>query len=216
MENVEKRRLNKTYRIASFHSKRYNQEKLRAENSMNTVQPIRDAQIISQIKKLLQDRGSKYYIMFVIGLNTGLRVSDILKLRAGDVRDKDHITLTEKKTGKYNRFLINNQLKKEIDSYLAGAKLTDDEFIIYSRKGENQPLSRIQAYKILNSAAKNFNITDVGTHTMRKTFGYWHYKQYKDVAVLQNIFNHAAPSITLKYIGINDDAKDNTLKDFFL
>jgi len=183
---------------------------------MRTVQPIRDAQIISQLKKLLQDRGSKYYIMFVIGLNTGLRVSDILKLRACDVRDKDHITLTEKKTGKYNRFLINNQLKKEIDSYLTGVKLSDNEYIIFSRKGENQPLSRIQAYKILNDAAKELNITDIGTHTMRKTFGYWHYKQYKDVAVLQNIFNHAAPSITLKYIGIDDDTKDNTLKDFFL
>jgi len=183
---------------------------------MNTVQPIRDAQVISQVKKLLLDKGGKYYIMFVIGLNTGLRVSDILKLRAGDVRGKDHITLTEKKTGKYNRFLINVQLRKEIDDYLAGARLADDEYIIYSRQGENQPLSRIQAYRVLNSAARELNIADVGTHTMRKTFGYWHYKQYKDVAVLQDIFNHAAPSVTLRYIGINDDTKDNTLKDFFL
>lgn len=36
----------------------------------------------------------------------------------------------------------------------------------------------------------------MGTHTLRKTFGYWHYKQYKDVAILQDIFNHSAPSIT--------------------
>ena len=183
---------------------------------MRTVQPIRDAQIISQIKKLLQDRGSKYYIMFVIGLNTGLRVSDILKLRAGDVRDKNHITLTEKKTGKYNRFLINTQLKKEIDSYLAGVILTDDQYIIYSRQGENQPLSRIQAYRVLNDAAGELNLDEIGTHTMRKTFGYWHYRQYKDIAILQDIFNHSAPSVTLRYIGINDDTKDNTLKDFFL
>jgi hypothetical protein len=51
---------------------------------------------------------------------------------------------------------------------------------------------------------------------MRKTFGYWYYKQYKDMAILQDIFNHSAPSVTLRYIGINDDVKDDTLKDFFL
>lgn len=59
-------------------------------------------------------------------------------------------------------------------------------------------------------------MAEVGTHTLRKTFGYWHYKQYKDVAILQDIFNHSAPSITLRYIGINDDVKDNTIENFYL
>ena len=52
-------------------------------------------------------------------------------------------------------------------------------------------------------------------YTYKNDPGDLRYKQYKDVAILQDIFNHAAPSITLKYIGINDDVKDNTLKDFF-
>lgn len=183
---------------------------------MKTVQPIRDAQTISQVKRHLQDRGSKYYIMFVIGLNTGLRISDILNLRTADIKGKSHVTLKEKKTGKNKRLLINDQLKMEIDSYINSVGLTDDDFIIGSRKGENRHITRIQAYRVLNDVAAELNLTEIGTHTMRKTFGYWHYKQYKDVAILQDIFNHAAPSITLKYIGINDDAKDNTLKDFFL
>ena len=183
---------------------------------MKTVQPIRDAKIISQVKKLLQDRGNKYYIMFVIGLNTGLRIGDILSLRTADIRGKSHVTLTEKKTGKNKRFLINEQLKKEIDSYIDSAGLTDDDYIIVSRKGENKPITRIQAYRVLSDAAGELDLAEIGTHTMRKTFGYWHYKTYKDVAILQDIFNHSAPSITLKYIGINDDMKDNTLKDFFL
>ena len=183
---------------------------------MKTVQPIRDTKIISQVKKLLQVRGSKYYIMFVIGLNTGLRIGDILNLRTADIKGKSHVTLTEKKTGKYKRFLINDQLKKEIDCYIDNAGLADDNYIIVSRKGENQPITRIQAYRVLSEVAGELNLTEIGTHTMRKTFGYWHYKQHKDVAILQDIFNHSAPSITLKYIGINDDAKDSTLKDFFL
>ena len=183
---------------------------------MKTVQPIRDAQIISQVKQRLKDRGAKYYIMFVIGLNTGLRIGDILNLTAADLKDKSHVTISEKKTGKYKRFLINGQLKKEIDAYIDGAQLAGGDYIVASRKGDNRPISRVQAYRILNDVAGELNLAEIGTHTMRKTFGYWHYRQFKDVALLQDIFNHSAPSVTLRYIGINDDTKDNTLKDFFL
>jgi integrase len=183
---------------------------------MKTVQPIRDAQIISQVKQRLQNRGAKYYIMFVIGLNTGLRIGDILNLTAADVKDKTHVTINEKKTGKYKRFLINQQLKKEIDGYLDSAQLAGGDYIVVSRKGDNRPISRVHAYRILNDVAQQLNLSEIGTHTMRKTFGYWHYQQFKDVALLQDIFNHSAPSVTLRYIGINDDIKDNTLKDFFL
>ena len=183
---------------------------------MKTVQPIRDAKIISQLKKFLQDKDNKYYIMFIIGLNTGLRISDILNLKVSDIKDKTHVTITEKKTGKYKRFLINGQLKKEIDDYINISGLSDNDYIVVSRKGMNRPISRIQAYRILNAAAAELRLEEIGTHTMRKTFGYWHYKQHKDIAILQDIFNHSAPSITLKYIGINDDVKDNTLKDFFI
>jgi integrase len=51
---------------------------------------------------------------------------------------------------------------------------------------------------------------------MRKTFGYWHYQQYHDVAMLQTIFNHSSPSITLRYIGINQDEIDKSYRDFSL
>lgn len=56
----------------------------------------------------------------------------------------------------------------------------------------------------------------IGTHTMRKTFGYWHYKQFRDVAELQKILNHSYPEITLKYIGITDEQIENNLKNFVL
>jgi integrase len=183
---------------------------------MNRVQPIRDAKTISEVKRLLQEMNSKYYIMFVIGLNTGLRISDILNLKAADIKGKNHVTVTEIKTGKTKRFLINDQLQKEIERYIDAAGLADDQYIIGSRKGKNRPITRVQAYRALNNAAKELQLNEIGTHTMRKTFGYWHYRQYKDIAMLQDIFNHTSPSVTLKYIGINDDAKDSTLKDFFL
>ena len=181
---------------------------------MKLVQPIREKKKINAMKTLLKAKGEKYYIMFRIGVNVGLRVSDILNLKVGDVRAKDHVTITEKKTGKTKRFLIPAALQKEIDTYIKD--MTDDEYLIQSRKGNNKPITRIQAYRVLNDIAEQIGIEEVGTHTMRKTFGYHHYQQNKDIAILQDIFNHSAPSITLRYIGINDDMKDNTLKDFDL
>ena len=58
-------------------------------------------------------------------------------------------------------------------------------------------------------------VESIGTHTMRKTFGYWFYKQTKDVAMLQDILNHSTPQITLKYIGINKEEKDHVLDTFY-
>lgn len=94
--------------------------------------------------------------------------------------------------------------------------MNDNEYLFQSRKGENEPITRVQAYRILNTVADKLGVEEVGTHTLRKTFGYWHYKQYKDVIILQDIFNHSAPSITLKYIGITDDIKDKTIENFYL
>ena len=59
-------------------------------------------------------------------------------------------------------------------------------------------------------------LESVGTHSLRKTFGYHHYQKHKDVALLQELFNHSAPSVTLDYIGVNQDLMDETIKDFYL
>ena len=183
---------------------------------MKVVQPIRDPKKIRAMKNNLKARDYKYYILFVIGINTGLRVSDVLKLKVSDVEGKDHVTINEQKTGKVKRFLINAPLKKELSDYIKAYGLHEGDFLIQSRKGVNEPISRVQAYRILSEEGHIIGLDEVGTHTMRKTFGYHHYKKYHDVAILQDIFNHSAPSITLRYIGITDDMKDATLQDFFL
>lgn len=180
---------------------------------MDLVQPIRDKKVIEQFKNELLKNGYRDYMMFIIGINTGLRISDILNLKISDVRDKTHITIAEKKTKKNKRFMINTMLKADIDKYIT--TMNDNDWLFPSRKGD-KAISRVQAYRILNKVAEKLGVEEIGTHTLRKTFGYWHYKQYKDVAILQDIFNHSAPSITLKYIGINDDVKDKTIENFYL
>jgi len=150
----------------------------------------------------------------VLGINTGLRIGDMLQLKVEDVRNKTHILLKEQKTGKTKKFFINSALRDEIDKYIKN--MADYEYLFQSRNGSNQPLSRSQAYRIFNKAGKEVGLDSISCHSTRKTFGYHHYKQHKDVALLQELFNHSAPSITLDYIGINQDVMDNSLENFYL
>lgn len=177
---------------------------------MNTVEPIREKSLITDISNYLRDISERDYVLFVFGIFTGLRISDILKLKVRDVRDRDYISIREKKTGKEKRFPFNDRLKPVIRDYIAGKK--DYEYLFKSRKGKNEPITRQQAYNILNKAADAFDLYAIGTHTLRKTFGYHMYQQTKDAVTIQKILNHSDISITLRYIGITQDMQDSTMK----
>ena len=183
---------------------------------MKEVQPIRSKRKLAAVSRYLKNQDEKYYIMFLLGCHTGLRVSDILSLRAGNVYGSDHVTISEKKTGKQKRFLINKKLQAELKKYIDSHDLMDEEYLIKSRKGDNKPISRVQAYRVLNDAAQACGIDEIGTHSMRKTFGYHYYKATHDVATLQKLFNHSSQRITLRYIGIESEQIDESLKDFYL
>ena len=184
----------------------------------STVQPIRSIKQIDSIKKILWVQSLRDWLLFTLGINSGLRVSDLLKLKVGDVQNEkgkinEYITVKEQKTKKAKRFPINKTSQKAIKEYLASREYDSDTYLFESRKrdsnGNSKPISRIQAYEIINSAARRVGIEDpIGTHTMRKTFGYHAYHNGCSVELLQQIFNHAAPSVTLRYIGITQDDID--------
>lgn len=180
---------------------------------MNFVEPIRDKAKLDELKTLLKKQSARNGFLLNFGVNTGLRISDILPLKVADVRGKSHILITEKKTGKRKRFKINQQLQDAIRIYTEG--LADDEYLFASSK-RPQPITRVRAYQILNGAARKIGLTEVGTHTLRKTFGYHFYQRTRDIATLQMIFNHSHPSITLRYIGITQDLIDEAVDGFSL
>lgn len=153
-------------------------------------------------------------MLFVLGINSGLRISDMLKLKVKDVRGKSHLVLREQKTAKNKRFLINSNLRQELEEYTK--EMEAEEYLFQSRIGKNKPLSRFQAYRILSTAGRKLGLENIGCHSTRKTFGYHHYKQHKDVALLQKLFNHSSPSITLDYIGITQDIIDQSIENFSL
>jgi len=177
---------------------------------MNFVEPIRQQGLIHDIAAHLKRRSERDYIMFLIGVYTGLRISDILKLKVRDVRNKNYIILREQKTGKQQTLEINPYLKRELAKYIINKD--DDEYLIKSRQNLDKPLTRVQAYRILKGAAKHFRLQSIGCHTLRKTFGYHFYQQYKDVVTLQQILNHSHPSVTLRYIGIEQETKNTAIR----
>lgn len=182
---------------------------------MNTVEPIRDKKLVNDIAEYLRIRSERNFVMFVFGIYSGLRISDILEQRVRDVRDangkiKSHIYIREKKTGKEKRFVINDELKDVLQEYVQDKP--GYEYLFKSRKGLNKPITREYAYQILRDAAQAFRLESIGTHTMRKTFGYHLYQETKDAVSLQKIFNHSHVSITLLYIGVTQDMKDNMVK----
>lgn len=188
---------------------------------IENVEPLRTSEDINKMLFAI-GRGSGAYpkrpelaerdvLLFLIGINTGLRVNDIVKLKVKDVM-KDTFYISEGKTYKKREINI-SMLRAEIDRYIKDRP--EDEYLFKSQKGSNH-ITTTQVYRILSSAGAYVGFDYIGTHTMRKTFGYHHYKQYKDVAILQEIFNHDAPSVTRRYIGIRQDEINESLNGFRL
>ena len=108
------------------------------------------------------------------------------------------------------KILINKELKMELKEYCKGKQ--HYEYLFQSREGGNNPITRTRAYQILLDTGDVFGI-HISCHTLRKTFGYTHYKQNNDVVYLMEIFNHATPRITLRYIGVMQDELDKSTED---
>lgn len=179
---------------------------------MKSVDPIRDKELISEILEWLKQRNYRDYLMFLIGINTGLRISDILKLRYSDFKGT-HLYITEIKTKKKKEIPINSVLRNEFKNL----KPSNPKALIFkSRQGRHKAIGRKRAYQIMQDVGKEFGIENIGTHTLRKTFGYHYMQNGGDIEVLKVMFNHSDSSITARYIGINKKMVDNAYKSFGL
>lgn len=182
---------------------------------MELVEPITKIEDIELMKRYFLHKNYRDYVLFNLGINCGLRISDLLALKVSDLRNKDKITIREKKTKKHKHQKLPFPVYEMLQEFIKDKP--SDEYVFKSRESDNKPITRQQARYIIKSAAKECGIeVNVATHTLRKTFGYHFYKKTKDVALLQNIFNHSSPSITLIYIGIKQENMDNAMSDFYI
>ena len=195
---------------------------------MKITQPIRDIAELKKIKKYYREvkPNKRNSLLVVCGLNTALRISDILKLRWKDVYNenllsfKSHIDVKEQKTGKKTTVFINKNLKEAFASFLKDiiakkGKLCEvmEQFIFLGQKSTDKPISRIQAFRIISEAAKKCLLSHkVSCHSLRKTFGYHAWKKGVSPALLTSIYNHSSYKITTRYLGIEQDDRDEVFE----
>lgn len=164
-------------------------------------------------------------MLFLVGINVGIRASDLRTLRFDfflndDYSFKDFYTLQPKKQRKQHKFVklyFNQTVKKAITDYLSEYPVTDlDTYLFTSRKG-TEPISVGSLWRIIKDTAEEAGIKNknIGSHTLRKTFGYhvWHEAQDKNKAlvILCKCFNHSSVATTMHYIGL----MDNEISDMF-
>lgn len=194
---------------------------------MSTTQPIRNKNALKNLKNYYQDTKTnlRNYTIIVMGLNTALRINDILHLTYDMVyqnnKVREHIVVKEHKTGKENRILINKETRNVLAKYrkeLIKTKMymEGNPYLFPSPKKAGAPLSRYQAYRMITAAAEALDIGEnISCHSLRKTFGYHAWKQGTDQIVLMAIFNHSSFAITRRYLCIEQDDKDAVFRNIY-
>lgn len=182
--------------------------------TINVVSPIRDKKQLEAVKGYLRGKNKRDYLLFMVGISSALRISDILSLKVKDVwngkKPVDYVDLNEKKTGKYKRFPVTINLSKAIKEYMVEYKGKPNDFLFVSRVGENKPITRQYANMMLNQACDMIGITEpFGSHGMRKTWGYWAFKQGISLDYISIALNHRSIAETKRYLGLLQEDLDN-------
>ena len=196
-----------------------------------TVQPIRSQSDRNAMDIYLMHRNLRDRVMFVLGIYMGRRISDLVSLNVRDVAYIDmkgrlciceRLVIQERKTGKFADLIIQPKVRRILSKYLRqrrkhcetlGALL--NEPLLKSKKPRRNGQYRItrrHALRVLTNAAKVCGLKyKIGTHSLRKTFGYIQHQNGTSIELIQKMLNHSSPEITLSYIGITRDDMDEAM-----
>lgn len=191
---------------------------------MGKTQPIKEIEQINLLKNYFLEKGElRNYALIVTGLNTSLRISDIVSLRWQDVYNykendyKKHLSIIEKKTKKVNTVAINSAIVTALTLLSQKSIPLPDRYIFLSQKGDNLPITRNRAFTIIRSASEALGFEEnISCHSLRKTFGYQAWKQGVPPALLMSIYNHSSYEITKRYLGIHQDERDQVFQNILL
>ncbi len=179
---------------------------------MTEVRPIKDRAKIGAIKDYLRKKSLRDYLLFVAGCNLAIRVSDLLSLKVSDVRDsqgniRKFVRLTESKN-KNNRVLaVNKTLEEALRLFFCNGPVLEKEAYLFRGEGRDTAMTRQNAYLIISGACRAVGLEGGGYafHSLRKTWGYFAYKQNVKLEAIMVKFGHKSPGVTLRYIGIEQE-----------
>jgi integrase len=178
------------------------------KGSRITVDPIRNEKDIKSIAKFLYDN-PRDHLLFIIGINNGLRAGDLLKLKVKDLRylkAGETLIIKEGKTGKPNVLAVNKTVYKALKHYFETVRPMDDDYLFKSKKGENNPLTIQAVNNYIKKWTRAINLKgNYGAHTLRKTWGYIQRIKFGvGFEIICKRFNHSNPAVTMRYLGIED------------
>ena len=179
----------------------------------NTVEPIRSARKIIAIKHILKaEKNPRNYLLFTLGINSALRISDLLALKIKDVLNrageiKGNIYIRQMKTGKEVSPRINDSIREALEHYFKNTTKYDMEDYLFKSKRSNKALDKVQSWNLVNSWCREVGLESgqYGTHTLRKTWGYMARKQGVDLSLIMHKLGQSSIAVTKLYIGITSD-----------
>jgi integrase len=187
------------------------------------VEPIRTINAINNLKQHLAP-SPRNFALFVVGINTAYRASELLSMRLGQVRHLqpgDRIEIKQKKTKKYRAVTMNTTcfeavqtLLKHLDRQALRTKdrsWVDDGAYLFAGRRSDRPLSVPTLNNLVKDWCRRANLKrNYGSHTLRKTWGYMQRtKQDTPIPLLMQAFGHASQQQTLAYLCIQDEEIDS-------
>lgn len=181
---------------------------------MKFVDPIRDPKKISQIKNLLRGQGNiRDLLLFTLGINAALRISDLLSLRVRDLFEsdltiRDNFEIQEKKTGKTNRITITPKVKETLQMYASVySQIVQDKdnFVFFQKKTYplgSKPIWRKMSWVLLSNIGKDVGLKSIAWHSLRKTW--WLHARLNGIPmeIVQEKLQHSNAAVTRRYLGI--------------
>jgi len=192
---------------------------LRTSKGMRRVAPI-TAKQVELVREsihvgMFADRNE---FMFLLLLNTALRISDALTITVKMVKDQDYLDIVEKKTGKAKHFAMNNDLKNTISDYVKD--MDDSDFLFQSKDrdkdGNRRAISRIQASRIFKEATLKVGIKNANCHSWRKSYARGLYEKTGDLSLIMRLLNHSSIEMTLRYLHLTDEEDEKRIMNFSL